>query len=192
MIAKVKIAFYRLAYQIPEVLLWITTWCLLLWPQQALAQPYGMGKYDANVPYGSQTSISISTSGNITIPITPTDSGVLGTANSVVTVTSTDVVGYKLYVRALSNTNMTNGAFTIPASSNGTPAALSTNTWGYNTDASSNFTGMTLSDVLIKNATGPYSSGDTTTVTYGVKVDNNKPAGNYTTSIIYTAAPQTD
>ena len=156
------------------------------------AQPFGKGKFGANVPFGSETSLAISTTGNVTIQITPTDAGVLGTATNDVTVTSTDVVGYKLYIRALTSTYMVNGAATLPASANGTPAALAINTWGYNTDASTNFVGMTTGDVLIKTATGPFSSGDLTQVTYGVKIDNNKPAGNYVTTVIYTAAPQTD
>lgn len=159
----------------------------------ALAQPYGYGKYNENVPYGSQTTITISTDGNVSIPITPTEAGTLGTGNSTVTVTSTDVVGYKLYIRAAgASTNMVNGPDTLPTSGNGTPAALAINTWGYNTDGSSNFVGISLSDTLVKNATGPYPSGDNTTFTYGVNIDNNKPAGNYTTTILYTAAPRTD
>ncbi len=156
------------------------------------AQPYGKGLYGANVPYGSQTSLAISAGSTVNLQVTPTDSGVLATANNTVTVTSTDVVGYKLYIRALSNTSMVNGASTIAASSNGVPGALSTNTWGYNTDASANFTGATLSDVLIKTATGPFGTGDSTSVTYGVNIDNSKSAGNYATTLLYTAAPQTD
>jgi phage tail tube protein FII len=158
----------------------------------AHAQPYGKGTYGANVPYGSQTSLTIATNGNVTIPITPVDSGTLGTGTSTVTVTSTDVVGYKLYIQAETSTNMTNGAATLPASANGSPAALATNTWGYNTDASSDFVGITLTNVLVKNAVGPYSAGDNTTFTYGVKVDNTKPAGNYAATVTYTAVPQTD
>lgn len=157
------------------------------------AQPYGKGIYNENVPYGDETSLSIATSGNVTIPtITPTTSGVLGTGNSTVTVTSTDVKGFKLYVRSLTTTDMDNLGATIPTSANGSPAPLAVNTWGYNTDASSNFVGMTLSDVLIKSITTPASTGNVTTFTYGLKVDLAKPAGDYSTSVIYTAVPQTD
>lgn len=158
----------------------------------AYAQPFGAGKFDANVPFGSQTSLSISTGGNVGISASPSDSGTLSTGSGVVTVTSTDVIGYKLYLRALSSTNLTNGGSNIPASGNLTPAALAVNTWGYNIDGSTNFTGITSSDALIKNATGPYSSGDATTFTYGVKIDNTEPAGSYVTSVVYTAVPQTN
>jgi hypothetical protein len=156
------------------------------------AAPFGKGKFGDNVPFGAETSLAISSGGNVTIQVTPTEAGTLATSSNVVTVTSTDVVGYKLYIRSLDNTNMVNGGSTIPTSGNGTPGSLATNTWGYNTDASSNFVGSSLTDTLVKDAAGPYSSGDNTTVTYGVKVDNSKAAGNYVTSIVYTAVPQTD
>ena len=173
--------------------LFVTIGLVLACGQSALAQPYGKGVYGANVPYGDETSLSIATSGNITIAnITPVTGGTLASANSVVTVTSTDVVGFKLYVRSLTSTDMDNQGAIIPTSGNGAPAALAVNTWGYNTNGSSNYIGMTLSDVLIKSITGPASSGDITTFKYGINVDLAKPAGNYATSVIYTAVPQTD
>ncbi len=170
----------------------LTVFLSVLSAAVSYASPYGKGLYDANVPYGSQTALSIATSGNVTIPITPTTSGILATGTSTVTVTSTDVTGYKLYIRALTNTNMNNLGALLPASANGSPAPLATNTWGYNTDASSNFVGLTLSDVLIHSLTGPASTGDNTTITYGMKLDLAKPAGNYQATVIYTAVPQTN
>lgn len=160
-------------------------------PSISYAAPYGKGVYGENVPYGGETTLSIATDGNVSIPITPTSSGVLATGTSSVTVTTTDVKGYKLYIRALSNTNMNNLGALLPASANGSPAALAVNTWGYNTDASSNFVGMTLTDTLIRSLTIPASSGDVTVVTYGIKLDLAKPSGNYATTVIYTAVPQT-
>ncbi len=166
------------------------------------AQPYGVGKYGANVPYGSQTSLTISTSGNVPIPITPTPTGTLEldgsdgyeveTGTSAVTVTSSDVVGYKLYIKSVNTTNLVNGGVNIAASGSSSPAELGVNTWGYNTDASNNFVGTTLADVLIKTGTGPHTSGDVTNVTFGVKIDNAKPAGNYSNVVEYTAVPQTN
>lgn len=159
----------------------------------ASAQPYGKGLYGEDVPYGDETSLSIATDGNVSIPnITPVSGGTLGTATSNVTVTSTDVKGFKLYVRSLTNTDMDNIGAVIPASGNGSPSPLAVNTWGYNTDASGNFVGMTLTDVLVKSITTPASAGNVTTFTYGVRVDLAKPAGNYTTAVVYTAVPQTN
>jgi hypothetical protein len=157
----------------------------------ANAQPYGAGKYDSNVPYGNQTSLSISAIG-ATMAVNPSTSGTLGTASGPVTVTSTDVVGYMLYIRAVGSSSMTTAVSTIPASANVSNAALSINTWGYNITAGTTFTGITTSDILLKNATGPFSTGDTTTVTYGLNIDRTKSAGNYTSNVIYTAVPQTN
>lgn len=166
------------------------------------AQPYGVGLYDENVPYGSETSITISTDavdGNVAIPtITPIDGGALGTATNTITITSTDVIGYKLYIGANSNTSMDNLGASLPTSANayGNPATnpLAVNTWGYNVDGSViNFCGMPLdsSRQLIKDVTTPISN-DNTTITYGLKIDIAKPAGNYAVDIIYTAVPQTN
>lgn len=170
---------------------YISLFMFVIFANKVSAQPFGVGVFDANVGFGSQTNISIATGGNVAIYITPSGSGTLGTGSSSVTVTSTDVVGYKLYLRALTSTNLTNGSYDIPASSNVAPGALSVDTWGYNVDGSSNFVGITGSDTLIKSATGPYSSGDTTTFTYGLKVDNAKPSGSYATTVMYTVVPQT-
>lgn len=159
---------------------------------EAVASPYGAGKYSANVPYGGQTQLTLSTSGNIVLSVVPSDSGALATASGTVTVISTDVVGYKLYVRSLTSTNMVNGAVIIPTSANGSPASLAVNTWGYSLSGGGTFTGMSLSDTLIRSATQPYTGGDVTTVTYGVNVNNTKKAGNYSNSVVYTAVPQTN
>lgn len=158
----------------------------------AFASSYNQGIYNENVPYGSATYIAISTDGDISLAVTPTSGGSLVTGASNITVTSTDVVGHKLYIRSGSTTNMDNLGDTLPTSANVTPAPLAINTWGYNTDGSNNFIGSTLTDALIRTLVGPASTGDVTTVTYGVKVDLAKPAGNYTTSIIYTAVPDID
>lgn len=80
---------------------------------------------------------------------------------------------------------------TIAASSNTTAAALATNTWGYNTNASTSFVGMTTSDVLAHQDTAAATSGDTTTFTYGVNADNKVIPGAYSTTVVYTAVPAT-
>ncbi len=170
----------------------LTTYVCLFTSVVCNAQPYGKGLYDENIPYGSQTSLTIATDGNVSIPVTPTSSGVQAFGTSKVTVTSTDVKGYKLYIRALTDTNLNNSGATLPASANSSPAPLSIDTWGYNTDASANYMGITASDTLIRSITTPAKNGDITNVTFGIYIDLAKPAGNYSTTVIYTAVPQTD
>ncbi|MBC7459525.1 hypothetical protein H7200_02310 [Candidatus Saccharibacteria bacterium] len=158
----------------------------------ANAQPYGAGKYNSNTPYGSETSLSISAAGSVTMTINPSETGTLATATNNVTVFSTDVVGYKLYIRAIGSTTMTAGTSTIPASANVTANPLALNTWGYNTNGTNNFTGVTTTDTMLKNAVGPFSTGDLTAVSYGLNIDRAQAAGSYVSSLIYTAVPQTN
>lgn len=155
------------------------------------ASPYGAGEYDENVPYGGQTSLSISAGANVDLSINPAASGTLASASNAITVTSTDVVGYKLYIRAVGSTDMVQGATVIPASSNLTLNPLAINTWGYNVDASSNYLGITIGDALLKDATGPFSAGDVTTVYYGLNLDRTKRSGAYSSNVMYTAVPET-
>lgn len=157
-------------------------------PSPVRASPFGWGVFGANVPFGSSTSLSIALGGNVSINMTPDATNYRGTGSHTVTVTSTDVVGYQLFVHATNSTNMTSGSATIPASSNNTPAALALNSWGYNVAGSTtNFLGMPTTSSLIKDANGPFTSGDPTTITYGTYVDSAQPAGTYSVAVTYTA-----
>lgn len=158
----------------------------------AQASPFGQGLFGADVPFGSLTSLAINLGGNVSIGLSPGGATLSGTGAHTITVTSTDVVGYGLYIYSAGSTSMTNGSDTIPASGNGTPAPLGTNTWGYNIDGSGNYRGITVVPVMLKTATGPYKSGDTTTVTYGAITDFSKSSGNYTSTVTYTAVALTD
>ena len=165
--------------------------------EAATAGAYGIALSASGVIYVSESSPrsvirKVSQGGSLTIPITPSDAGGSGASTGAVTVISSDIVGYKLYVRGLNGTNMVNGGSAIAASANGAPGLLAVNTWGYNVDQSNTFTGMTSTDTLIRNFSGPSTSVDSTLVTYSAKVDLTKPAGNYAVNVIYTAVPSTD
>jgi len=159
--------------------------CLLL-QHSASASPFGQGEFGADVPFGSHTSLSLSFDGDIAFTLTPVGNEFSGQGSHTVTVTSTDVVGYRLYLLAPSGTEMSNGTETIPASNNSTPASLSVNTWGYNTDGSSNYVGIKTTPTLLKDANGPHTNGDNTDVYYGVYVDGTKPASDYNAEVVYT------
>lgn len=155
----------------------------------AYATPFGKGVFGAQVPFGSANSISMNLGSNVAINLSPSGSTFVGTGAHTVTVTTTDAVGYTLYVHTTGSANMTStGGATIAASTNSTAGALSNNTWGYNTTGSTtNFIGMTTQDSIVKDASGPYETGDPTTITYGAVVDNVQPAGSYSIAITYTA-----
>lgn len=160
--------------------------CLLM-QQSVSASPFGRGTFSADVPFGSQTSLAIALGSNVTVGLSPSGSNFTGTGSHTLTVTTTDVVGYYLYVASPSGTNMSSGSDTIATSGNSTPGSLAVNSWGYNTDGSSNFVGMLTTPKVIKDATGPYKNGDNTTVTYGVNAGKTKAAGTYTVGVVYTA-----
>lgn len=80
------------------------------------------------------------------------------------------------------------GSAAIPASANTTDGPLAVGTWGYNTTGStSNFSGMSATNNLLKNASGPFETGDATTVTYGALTAATQAAGSYSVAVTYTA-----
>lgn len=157
------------------------------------ASPFGQGVFGADVPFGSATSISIAISGNPTVSLAPNGNIFEGSGSHTLTVTSLDVVGYRLYIYSPGSSDMTNGSETIPASSNTSAGTLATDSWGYNvTGSSTDFIGTTTSPIVLKDADGPYKNGDMTTVTYGVKASATKGAGDYTANVVYTAVAKSE
>jgi hypothetical protein len=158
----------------------------------ASASSFGAGYFDANVPFGTATSIAVAISGNVNLTLVPSGSTFSGSGSNSVTVTTDDVNGYYLYTYCHSSSSLINGSYTIPASINTSEAALTNNTWGYNTDGSGNYIGFTTKPVVIKSETGPYISGDTTNITYGVLTNDATPDGSYSASVNYTVAAMSD
>jgi hypothetical protein len=158
------------------------------------AAPFGDGYYGTHVPYGDLDSLTISNSGNINIAIVPssTTTNTSSSATGTVTVVSTDVVGYNLYLRTVGGTALQNGARSVASSSNISEAALAVNTWGFNTDGTTNYIGPSATDTLLTSFSGPADTGNVTSVTYGVTVDRTVAAGTYTATVMYTAVPQTN
>lgn len=159
---------------------------------QATAAPFGQGVFGADVPFGSATSLAINLGGDVNLNLAPSGQNMAGNGSHTITVTSTDVVGYKLYAYALGSTDMAGPASaTIPASGNTSAAPLAANSWGYNTTGSTtNYIGMTLSPMLIKDADGSHKNGDDTTITYGALTVASQPAGSYAASVVYTAVAE--
>ncbi len=160
----------------------------------AVASPFGQGVFSADVPFGAGTSMSIALAGTVNLMATDQGGGIFsGSGAHTVTVTSTDVVGYRLYLYAPTSTTLTNGSETIAASANTNLEPLATDTWGYNISGSTtNFVGMTNRPVVLHDSVGPHKNGEATTVTYGIKVNATKGAGDYSGSIVYTAVGKSE
>ena len=158
------------------------------------------------------STISITTSGTVTLNITPVSGGAQTSASDTVTVNTNHSAGYNLAVKDSDATlTLTNGGNTIAASSNtfAAGAALANNTWGYavadtttgigtnNFDttysvltnvasSSTTWAGITASDQVFKT-TATNALNDTTTVWYSAKADTSKPNGTYADVVTYTA-----
>lgn len=156
-------------------------------PPTVHAAPFGKGVFGADVPFGSATSLTIGIDDSVSMMLTPSGPNLSGTGSQIITVTSTDVVGYGLYIHNPSSTDMDNGTDTIAASGNSTAAPLSLNTWGYNTDGSTDYIGLTTTQTIIRDRNGPFKNGDDTTVTFGTLIDTSKSSGTYTIGVTYTA-----
>ena len=154
----------------------------------AVAAPFGAGSFGDDAPFGDTTSLAIALGGDVDLGLTLSGGTLSGTGSTGVTVTSNAAEGYGLYMYADGSSDMVSGSSLIPASTNGSNAPLSANTWGYNTTGSStDFLGLSTLPTLIKQGTGPHTTGETTTVTFGVKADATQAAGDYSVSVVYTA-----
>jgi len=157
---------------------------------------------------GSVISL-LSSNGTVNANVTPTGSGAQTIASDTVTVSTNDASGYTLQLAETTGTSaLTSGGNTIPASSGtqGTPAAMSVNTWGYRIDgvggfgagptssASSSAISGTIKFAAVPATASPNTlkttattaANDTTTVWYGVAANTSQASGTYTNSVTYT------
>ena len=179
-------------------------------PSLVLATNYGEGVY-GSCTYDETCTISLATSGTVTLPATTKPSGVVTIDKDIVTVTTNSGGGYTLRLESVSGTSsqLVNGGEVIPAvsASAASPATLGLNEWGYRIDgalgfgagptsaitsqpsSSLTFAGVPLlgapQDIKVTASSAP--SGDVTNVWYGVRADMTKPAGTYTSTVTYTA-----
>lgn len=135
--------------------------------------------------------ISVSSSPTVAISVTPSAGGAEATADDTVSVDSNDPDGYNLTLENDATLTMAGSAGGTLAKTSGTyaaPAALGTNSWGYRLTGFSAGTYAGVDDAAqnIKSTTAT-AAAETTTVTYGVKVNTAVPAGVYTDSVTYTA-----
>ena len=150
-----------------------------------------------NVVVGSSISLDVSGgtggTGTVDINVTPTAAGAVGTASHNVAVSTNNTTGYKLQLNSsTADTTLAKGADTLAATSGtkAAPANLDTNSWGYSIPgfAADTYAGVTPTGnpVVLKTTATP-ATNDSTTVTWGAKVDTSKPNGTYTRQVTYTA-----
>ena len=154
------------------------------------------------------STISVSSSGTVTINITPVAGGSQTSASDTVSVSTNNSSGYALTLAdSDATTTLANGGNTIAAhaGTQASPTALANNSWGYHVDSIGGFgtggaveSNVTSSSIKYAGVpatgspntiktTATTASGDTTTVWYGVKADTTNPNGTYTDTVTYTA-----
>lgn len=193
-----------------KLMLVVLILAVLVVPSLVFATPYGAGTY-GSCTYNNTCTISIATSGTVTLPATTNPSGVVTIDKDIVTVTTNSSGGYTLSLESVSGSSsqLVNGGEVIPAISAtaASPATLGLNEWGYRIDgalgfgagptsaitsqpsSSLTFAGVPLlgapQDIKVTASSAP--SGDVTNVWYGVRADMTKPAGTYSSTVTYTA-----
>lgn len=176
----------------------------------ATALNYGQGTY-GTCTYDN-CGISITSSNNISVNLTPQSSGSCSINNDDVAVTTDSSTGYSLTLSTNSSSNsLSNGASNITSTSGtfSSPTTLLMNQWGYRVDGvggfgagptsslvNANFPIATVfagappntsSPTIIVNSNLPANPSVTTKVWYGVCADTSISSGLYSGQILYSA-----
>ena len=176
----------------------------------AAALNYGQGTY-GTCTYNT-CGISITSSNNISVDLTPTSTGSCSINNDNVSVTTDSSTGYSLTLSTNSSSNsLTNGSSNINSTSGtfNVPVALAINQWGYRVDgvggfgagpttnlSNSNFPLSTVfagapsntgTPTTIINSVSPANPAVITMVWYGVCADTSITSGLYSGQILYSA-----
>ena len=134
------------------------------------------------------------------LAVTPTPDGTLASDELAIQISTDNTTGYALTLAPAgaesslydptSGEEIQSTAATIE-----NPTTLAVNTWGWYPDSLANNTGNLFSALPsnsdpyeLKKTSAPTSgSGDTTTISFGVNVDTDLPAGSYTNAIVISA-----
>ena len=149
----------------------------------------------AQIDTGPYT-MSISTDSLTSIDITPNSSQVTYTGTDSVSYTNTCPYGMNVTMSSSSeNTDLIragtdSGTKTIPTISTGT--TLTDNTWGFSTDNGSTYNPIPtlINPTTIIDTTSATTTTATLNLSYGIRVDNSIPSGNYSNDIVYTVSPK--
>lgn len=177
---------------------------------KAAALTYSAGTYNS-CTYNT-CGISINSSNNISVNVTPTGSGSCSVNDDSVSVLTDSSTGYTLSMTTNStSTSLSNGSSNIIADSGtlSSPASLGTNHWGYRVDGAGGFgSGPTTSQSNVSYPLSALFAGApadnqtpatlvtsssaadpavTTLVWYGVCANNSLNSGLYSGQILYSA-----
>jgi hypothetical protein len=176
---------------------------LTYWTPDMSTETSSITLYGVEAPY---FNLSFSSNNIIFSNIIPDSVAQTITASHTVTVTTNNPSGYTIDLSIAKEADSCNGTTTsltttnnnqIPTTTNpwisggAASTALQTNTWGFNLNSSTtNFRGIAPCNnpQRIKTTTTaqPTPNGETTTITYGARIDRTIGAGVYTGTVVYT------
>lgn len=143
-------------------------------------------------------TISMSNDNSVSISITPTDYQTTYRGVNELSITNSCPAGATITLTTTSdstdeksNNLVREGADNLTkVISPTTSTSLSSNSWGYSINGSTFYAVPTKdkTPATIYNSSSATTSPATLNVTYGVKINNQIPAGNYTNDVIYTVA----
>ncbi|MBQ6149465.1 hypothetical protein IJI86_00630 [Candidatus Saccharibacteria bacterium] len=142
------------------------------------------------------TDVNVEPSLTVTIPSGPLNlnldpsSVTSGSNNLTITVGTNNATGYKTIMTSQSgNTDLvetTDNTLTIPTLASGgytSPSDFPANYWGYKQD-SGNYQPFAINTTILESDT--YANDDTTTLSFGTKIDYLQASGTYKTTLVFT------
>jgi hypothetical protein len=136
--------------------------------------------------------IGLETTAPTAITLTPTTAEDTGEATSVATVNSNNKGGYTLKVQMSTDpSNLVSGSDTIApgGAADAVVGSLANNTWGFHGGLVTVYTAMPSSTgtAATLKTTSATATDDPTTTTFGAKVTNTQPTGNYSGIVVFAA-----
>ena len=150
----------------------------------------------------STQSIGISIPADLTLDVTPTQEGSFVSGDLEILISTDNATGYTLaFSLSGTDTSLSSSIEKIGSEIPSTaatidePTTLPVNTWGWYPDSIANNTDNFF--IALPNSADPYqlketsaptqSSGETTTISFGVNIDTSVPSGSYSNTIVISA-----
>lgn len=157
-------------------------------------EPCTTTRAEAGIDLTVASTVSVALQNLINLEVTPKTSGAFTESTAKLTVATNNPSGYAVYMQAGSTTNgkaslvssdLSNTAMISPISGTVESSSFSANTWGYSLDGT-HYQAVPATTGIIKE-TSSTTFSDTYDLSFGVNVDTNLPAGQYTNSVIVSA-----
>lgn len=190
---RVRLAAFNVFVGVGSFLVAFLLGSVLMIPGESNAEDVSVLSNDASL------SVAL-TPETMNLAVTPTPDGTLASDELAIQVNTDNTTGYALTLALAGSESSlydptSGGEIQSTTAAMRDPNTLAVNTWGWYPDSLANNTGNLFSALpsnsdpyeLKKTSTPTSGSGDTTTISFGVKADTTLPAGSYTNAIVISA-----